>query len=112
MATPEDLLHVWEGSRFTPPNIALARVSSSSSSSPFSGKGEIYVVVSDEGEVFSLLDDKGDVFYVGRARCKVGSGLYLCQGPLFSMGCLIDKDRVEFARKEILPLYYTRSMVW
>lgn len=62
------------------------------------------IVVSDDTSILTLMDKDGNIFFTSRNKCDVRGDRYVCLGPLYSTPFPGDSRKIQYVRREILPV--------
>ena len=99
-----DIKKIWEAQDYKSPNHVLAEVA-------IAGDEDSWIrskllVIRDDQSIFTFMDSEGNVYYIASSKCFLDEGKYVCVGPLYVAPGPTDSQRVQYARKEIIPVVF------
>jgi hypothetical protein len=97
----EDIKLVWQASKFKPPKILEIKSLQSIKDETVETR---LLVVEERGSILTLMDKLGNLYYLALSNCRKRDDEIVCLGPLYYAPYANDSERVQFARKELLPL--------
>lgn len=101
-----DIKRIWEAQDYKVPKHALAEVAIPADEGEDSWIRSKLIVIRDDQSIFSFMDSDGDVYYIASSKCYLDEGKYVCVGPLYVAPGPTDSQRVQYARKEIIPVVF------
>ncbi|SOB74309.1 hypothetical protein BQ9231_00426 [Cedratvirus lausannensis] len=102
---------IWEAQEYKAPKHILAEVAILAEEGDDSWIRSKLLVIRDDQSIFTFMDSDGNVYYIASSKCYLDEGKYVCVGPLYVAPGPTDSQRIQYARKEILPVVFPNSSV-
>jgi hypothetical protein len=106
-----DIKRIWESQDYKAPKYVLAEVAILEDEGDDSWVRSKLLVVRDDQSIFTFMDSDGNVYYIASSKCYLDEGKYVCVGPLYAALDAADSQRIQYARKEILPVVFPNLSV-
>ncbi|QIN54327.1 hypothetical protein [Cedratvirus kamchatka] len=109
MQVSSDVKKIWESQDYKAPKHSLVEVAIASDEGDETWIRSKLLVVRDDQSIFTFMDSDGNVYYIASSKCFLDEDKYVCVGPLYIAPGPVDDQRIQYARKEILPVVFPNS---